>query len=67
MKKKQGVKQSRGPVFTPYIGDIVIFQPKKKYITVQTLPHICHQKWGINSSESQERGKIKDNSDKQLS
>ena len=29
--KKQQVKNSRGPVFTPCIGGVVIFQPKKKY------------------------------------
>ena len=31
MRKKQQVKNSRGPVFTPQIGDIVLFQPKNKH------------------------------------
>ena len=36
---KKGSRDSRGPVFTPHIGDIVIFQPKKKY-NMQKFGHV---------------------------
>ena len=29
--KKSDVKTTRGPVFTPRIGDIILFIPDKKY------------------------------------